>query len=104
MEPPWPAGIDIEGRLWRSKLRILAKSDRRAIEGLAAEACGDLEWFDAAMAAYVANREKFYPRHPGVHGVCRLLRLYVRHYRRELISQRRFLELAARLALMAAAG
>jgi hypothetical protein len=93
--------IDVVGRLWRSKLRILAKSDRRAIEGLAAEAYG-VEWFDVAAAAYMAAREKLYPRHPGIQAVRRLARRYIRLCRREIVSQRRFLEVAARQALMGA--
>ena len=79
----WPAGIDF----WRYALRVYSRSDRRAIEGLAGES-RDVDWYDVATAAFVAKREKSYPRHPGVGALRRLARRYVRHFRHELIAGR----------------
>jgi hypothetical protein len=83
----WPAGFDF----WRHALRVYSRSDRRAIEGLASES-RDVDWYDVATAAFVAKREKSYPRHPGVGALRRLARRYVRHFRQELIRQHQFLE------------
>jgi hypothetical protein len=53
--------------------------------------------------AFVKQHAISGPRHPGRRAVDRLMRLYVRHYRRDLARQRRFIEAAARWALMGAA-
>ncbi len=99
MQPSeWPKGIDLVGGYWHWALRVLARSDKAAIGRLAAES-PDVSWYDKAIAAYMAERQRSYPRHPGVRGLRRLLRLYARHYRREVISQQRFIEMATRQAL-----
>jgi hypothetical protein len=87
----WPAGIDF----WRYALRVYSRSDRRAIEGLAAES-HNVDWYDAAARAFVLKREKSYPQHPGSRALRRLARRYVKYFRRELIREHRFLEVAAR--------
>jgi hypothetical protein len=94
----WPAGIDIKRHL----LRRYSRFDRRAIEQLAAESA-DLEWYDVATAAYLAERPNHYPRIPGAQALRRLARRYVRYFRAELIEENRYIEVAARRALMGAA-
>jgi hypothetical protein len=73
-----------------------------AVEQLARESC-NLEWYDVAAAAYLAEREKYYPRISGAPALRRLARRYVRHFRAELIEENRYIEAAARRALMGAA-
>ena len=99
----WPSGIDLVGGYWHWALRVLAKSDKAAIERLTAES-PDLDWYEEATATYLAERERSYPGHPGRNALRRLARLYIRHYRRELIRQHQFLEMAARHALTGAVG
>lgn len=92
-----PKGIDIAGLLWRGTLRHGARSLKRAIGKLAAESL-DVEQYDAAIGGFMQEYKISYPRHSGRPALDRLLRLYVRHYRRELS----FLQAAARHALLAA--
>jgi hypothetical protein len=44
------------------------------------------------------------PMHPGRKALDRLLRHYIRHFRREFVREQRYLEVAARQALIGAAG
>jgi hypothetical protein len=93
----WPPGVDIKRHL----LRRYSRFDRRAIEQLAAEN-PDLDCYDAAAAAYLAERPNYYPRIPGALALRRLARRYVRHFRAELTEENRYIEAAARWALMGA--
>ena len=98
-----PAGIDVLGRFERWKRRQLAAILKGAIERLAAESA-TVECYDAAITAFLRQHEMSFPMHPGRPALDRLLGLYVRHFRRELVRERRFLETAARHALMDVAG
>jgi hypothetical protein len=63
--------------------------DRRPIERLAAES-PTVEWYDVAVAAYAEQFALSGPRHPARRALDRLARLYIRHFRRELVRQHRF--------------
>jgi hypothetical protein len=98
----WPAGIDVHGRFQRWKLRQCVPTLRNAIERLATES-QDVEHFDAAAAGFTRQRAISGPWHPSRRALDRLARLYIRHYRRELVRQSRIVEAAARWALMTGA-
>jgi hypothetical protein len=89
------------GRFERWKRRQCAAILRGAIERLAAEIL-TVEWYDVAVAAYAEQLALSGPRHPRP-ALDRLMRRYIRHFRRELFRQHRFIEAAARWALMGAA-
>jgi hypothetical protein len=73
---------------------------RSAIERLASGSA-NVEAYDIAIAAFVKQREISSPKHPGRKALDRLMRFYIRHFRRELVIEQRYLEAAARRALMA---
>jgi hypothetical protein len=95
----WPRGIDVIGRFHRWQTRRCVPVLRDAIERLAAGSA-NVEAYDVAIAAFVKQRKISGPRHPGRKALDRLQRLYIRHFRRELVRQNRYLEAAARQALM----
>jgi len=76
---------------------------KKTIERLAAEA-PTLEWFDAAAGAFLTDSERRSSTPASKRPSIRLARLYIRHFRREFIRERQFLEMASRQALMGAAG
>jgi hypothetical protein len=95
----WPQGIDVRGRFTRWKVRQCVPDLRGAIEKLAAES-QSVECFDAAASGFIKQFAISGPRHPGRKALDRLARLYVRHYRRDLVDQHRYVEAAAKRALM----
>jgi hypothetical protein len=99
----WPKGVDVVGRWRRWQARQCVPTLRSAIERLAAES-PNVECYDAAAAAFLEQHELSLPMHPKRRVLDRLARLYVRHFRRELVREHQFLEIASRHALMAAAG
>jgi hypothetical protein len=99
----WPRGVDIERAPRRFEARRSAGRIRKTIERLAAQA-STLGWFDAAVIDFLAECERSSTLPPSRRLSIRLARLHARHYWRQLVSQRRFIEMAAKQALMVAAG
>ena len=97
----WPRGIDVLGRYHRWNTRRCVPGLRSAIEKLAAESA-DVTCFDIAARAYLERYAICAPVHPGRGALQRLARRYVRHFRREMVRERQYLEAAAKWALMAA--
>jgi hypothetical protein len=97
----WPIWYRRGRRLWWQTRRCVPTL-RSAIERLAAES-RDVASYDAAAAAFLMQFEISGPKHLGRPALDRLLRFYIRHFRRELIEENRYIEAAARRALMGAA-
>jgi hypothetical protein len=97
----WPDGINMARRFEHWKLRQCVPILRGTIEKLASES-PTAEWFDAAAAAFTRQFAISGPRHPGRRALDRLARLYIRHFRRELVRQHQYIEAAARWALIGA--
>jgi hypothetical protein len=92
MQPSeWPTGIPVLAKLLRRQARQCVPILRTAIERLAAES-ENAKAFDVAIAAFLEQYEISSPRHPGHPALDRLARLYVRHFRRELVSQLQYLQ------------
>jgi hypothetical protein len=98
----WPRGIDVIGRFHRWQTRRCVPVLRDAIERLAAGSA-NAEAYAVAIAAFVKQRKISGPVHPGRKALDRLQRLYIRHFRRELVRQNQYLEAAAKTALVGAA-
>jgi hypothetical protein len=95
----WPLGIDVIGRFHRWQTRRCVPVLRDAIQRLAAGSA-NVAAYDIANAAFAKPRKISRPRHPGRKALDRLQRLYIRHFRRELVRQQDYLEAAAKRALM----
>jgi hypothetical protein len=90
----WPAGIDIIGLMWRKALRHYTVG--RGLTG-----SQEIDGRDVAMATFITDRA--YPDGSKRTARIRLARLCIREFRRELIEENRYIEAAARRALMGAA-
>jgi hypothetical protein len=97
----WPIWYRRSRRLWWQTRRCVPTL-RSAIERLAAES-RDVASYDAAVTAFLKQFEISGPKHPGRAALDRLLRFYIRHFRRELIEENRHVEAAARRALLGTA-
>jgi hypothetical protein len=75
---------------------------RKVVAGMANMADGDVTAFDEATVEFMAKR----PEHFHQKAIDRLLGLWFRHYRREVIrrgDEKRYIEAAAKRALLGAA-
>jgi hypothetical protein len=100
----WPKGIHVERAMRRWPARRSADRFKKTIQLLAARA-QSLEWFDAAVADFLTECE-CYSRSstpPSRRLSIRIIRRCAQHYRR-IVRKQRYLEVAARQALMAGAG
>jgi hypothetical protein len=92
----WPAGIDVQGSFLRWKLRGCGPILKEPIEKLAAES-------DDVSASTLRSTLSRIPQcSPGRPLLDRLARLYVRHFRPELIREHEYLRMAARRSLLSA--
>jgi hypothetical protein len=100
----WPKGIDVERAMRRWPARRSAIRFKKTIQLLAARA-QSLEWFDAAVEDFLAECESSgrSSTPPSRRLSIRLIRRYAHHFRR-VVREQRYLEVAARSALMGAAG
>jgi hypothetical protein len=96
----WPPGIDVIGRFHRWRMRLCVPAFRKVVADMAKMANGDFAAFDEATKQFMAGRED-HARKPAID---RLLRLWFRHHRREVVrrgDEKRYIEAAAGRALMA---
>jgi hypothetical protein len=97
----WPAGIDVEGRFLRWKLRGCGPIFKEPIEKLAAESDDVSASTLRSTLSRISGR--FLPQcNPGRPLLDRLARLCVRHFRPELIREHEYLRMAARRSLLSA--
>jgi hypothetical protein len=97
----WPRGIDVDRAMRRCPSRRSAGRLKQTIERLAAEA-PTLAWFNAAVGAFLTECERCSRSStpPSRRLSIRLVRFYAQHFRRQIVGQRRFLEMASRHALL----
>jgi hypothetical protein len=89
----WPPGIDVIGIMWRKALRHHTVG--RGLTGSLG-----IDDRDVAMATFITDRA--YPDGSKRAARIRLARLCIREFRRKLIEENRYIEAAARRALMGA--
>jgi hypothetical protein len=90
--------FDVDGMIAHHHIRQCVPGFRKAVATMADMADGDITAFDEGTVGFMAGR----PDHFHQKAIDRLLRLWFRHYRREVVrrgDENRYLTQAARRAL-----